>query len=113
MNSMIEAQKEREQRQLALMRDMLIQPSLQFFALNHTLVNLSALVGELCLVEQEWKDYFIGHWWIVEEIYAVSLYHDQTEFDHEEISQVKTAFIEMLKMVNNKLIDYEDFYLEA
>ena len=79
---------EYNQRQLSLMKEMLELYTSDKLSLKKLIDNLEGLLYCLQSVDAEWKNEFHEHWFVLEQVYAVSLYrHESIDRDDSDIQE--------------------------
>ncbi|WP_342322976.1 hypothetical protein AAEY27_00250 [Kosakonia sp. BYX6] len=69
---------EYDQRQLSLMEEMLCSYSSGKITLKQLIDNLEGLLFFLQSVDVEWKNDFHEHWFVLEQVYAVALFRNES-----------------------------------
>lgn len=69
---------EYNQRQLSLMKEMLELYTSDKLSLKKLIDNLEGLLYCLQSVDVEWKNEFHEYWFVLEQVYAVSLYRNES-----------------------------------
>ncbi|BEM87242.1 hypothetical protein SMQE08_19280 [Serratia marcescens] len=69
---------EYDQRQLSLMEEMLDLYSSDKISLKKLIDNLEGLLFCLQSVDVEWKNEFHEHWFVLEQVYAVALFRNES-----------------------------------
>lgn len=88
---------EYDERQISLMRESLRLFESEKISLKKLIDNLEGLLFCLQSVEVEWKNAFHGYWFVLEQIYAVSL------FRNEIIAKDDTDLVDALMHLNELL----------
>ena len=65
---------EREERQLALMRDRIASFRAGTSSIGPTIADLEGLVNALTITPESWRDQFVEEWSVLEIAYAVALH---------------------------------------
>lgn len=88
---------EYDERQISLMKEMLILFESGKISLKKMIYNLEGLLFCLQSVDVEWKNVFHEHWFVLEQIYAVAL------FRNESIAQDDPDLLDALRNLNELL----------
>lgn len=89
---------EYDERQISLMKEMLILFESGKMPLKKLIDNLEGLLFCLQSVDVEWKNEFHDHWFILEQIYAVASFRNESVFeDDPDLLNALSQLNELLK----------------
>ena len=76
----------------------------------HDLIyDLEALLNVLIEIDEEWKQYFKGYWWDLEQCHAFALYEGNRSFNDDDELIIMKAIQNLTKMIEKKMRWNKDF----
>jgi len=78
-------------RQIVLMEEQLSQFESGSLTLSHLVAGLKSLQNCLRTVNEDWKKNFVSEWWTLEQVHAVALDRQKTEFSSADLALLKEA----------------------
>lgn len=98
---------ERDLRQLHLIAERLRSYRTGQLSLARLIADLDALWNEVRLVSSEWRDEFRGHWWTLEQVYAVARDREYEALPDDHRVLVDEA-VEQLEFLVDDALSVED-----
>ncbi|MFT0213885.1 hypothetical protein VQ643_14985 [Pseudomonas sp. F1_0610] len=87
-----------DKRQVSLMKDMLWLYSSEKISLKQLIDNLDGLLSCIGSIDIEWKEKFHEHWFVLEQVYAVSLFRNEV-IDQNDLD-IQESIEQLLKLLN-------------